>query len=1585
MARTGPYNLDRTTKLLESHKQFPGGLKTVDSDDALGSFFLRDAENISLSEYGFLERRYGLVDDANFELIITGLQQGNLQEGFKDRLQGYFEYTRPDGIVETVVFVNGRLYLNGVQVKQLYPYPQGTFANYGPSIDTAKFKDYVQATYEIDFTSFTNFDKLFDTGRSVEATIIGKKMYFFTGVYPIVYEGTGEFYLLPEYVPDFNDLFLAGHNLHISDFDRIYNTGKPLPAFLPDMSDQTDPVFSDLGYQPLLPYNINPSELQAGDPGRGLHIKADFRLPVDPIYDVVFSGFSPLVPGEDYTSASNEVQYSNGLYLELFPEVYTRPSGSPEDDRLWIQVGDENLDYNLVSNLSAQVGFLRGDFRFIPDRFKSVDPTLNKVASFVKLNRALEALTFEQYFNSTEPYKVVIKNLPVGYHDYRIVFKLRKAGWRKNTGDDEAFELTFFGENQFLVEKEYVITRVFASDNKTDDFRRIRPEALWTCNKVLNHYGKLMAYGSLTEPQRLFIGGPRLENREYFPFSFTRDFETDAAEPIQAIVPFMNILTILTKTFTFGLAGIDAFIGSENLYRQFTISPLYGTIAPNSVRPVRNQLFFLSKEGLVSLQSLYAIDEQYNVKKLDSNIENIVPLDPEAVAIQFDDHYWIHFPNTANNITLRYDLEKRAWMKDTYFEWNGLDENSLPVPSPTVFNGVHKYLRESDRLILVTNPMQSGGVGNYSIRKLHVDYTVATDLWETPRTLFETSFLNQGYPFHEKKFMEKKFEFTIQNEYHLGKEAVYLDRDMEMPNNTIVYTANEIPLVKNHEYRVNVPNANIQGYNIRLFDIQGNLVKTIAVREDTPPPPSVLDFLISGQNATFKVVSNDGTTDNDIEFQFNDREDSPFRQSLANVSSTSPRFAFITNLPFGLNKLVIRARRGETGSNSIPRTIYFQVPDGVYDETGPSLPPPPASLPVAGLSVVSKDNSGNNQADAFTVSWQDQNINPSSDFFEVSYENITTVNPDPEQRVVILDPVQGTTVEIPALGFFSGDDFIIRVRASLRGVFSSTVERTVRLFISTEVPTSVTFVTQQFPADSRRLTVLWGDVSGESEYQIYWKYSLDNISPFTYESAYTSQRDILNENTSSFQFRTERETSSAAASLPPILTNGVLDFGILPRNSVGPATIPKIHQVVVPANYDPAQFIINPIDGEKGIRIEIPQALKQMPIRTGGGPGDPNTTSSVVFEDRWEIQFRPVPPPGTNPSWSLNVAFDTSELAVKNVFELKPPQFNFDAQTAYQFRLRPRHIVNGALLAGGNFFALQTHDGQSNDSYGANFIATTGTDVPVATIAPTIESVSSTTSSISFVLRNQDNQLADLSYLVSTSNGDRVTEVNRNGVAPSVAPNAPTSTLTVSGLASSTTYYITAGGKTATKVFSTNADIDAKKATRTTLTPAPPPSQTVTATFNSNGGTPTYSSQSGPSPLSVSNPGSPTRSGFTFNGWSPAVPTTISADTTFVAQWLEDTSPNPPNAPTNLILTNNGGGSVTASWTHDGQNVQGFFANWGVGQTTNYNLGSINLGSAARSHTITGLTTNQAFYFRVSAGNVDGDSAFLSGSIFLAF
>lgn len=99
------YNVNKDNKIIEIQKQFPGGLKTVDTDDALGKVYLREAENVSLSEFSFLEKRYGtyIKEEFNFE-------PGD-EPNFNNPIQGYFEFTKPDGEVDKLLFIGGNAFV----------------------------------------------------------------------------------------------------------------------------------------------------------------------------------------------------------------------------------------------------------------------------------------------------------------------------------------------------------------------------------------------------------------------------------------------------------------------------------------------------------------------------------------------------------------------------------------------------------------------------------------------------------------------------------------------------------------------------------------------------------------------------------------------------------------------------------------------------------------------------------------------------------------------------------------------------------------------------------------------------------------------------------------------------------------------------------------------------------------------------------------------------------------------------------------------------------------------------------------------------------------------------------------------------------------------------------------------------------------------------------------------------------------------------------------------------------------------------------------------------------------------------------
>jgi hypothetical protein len=108
--RRQTYNLDRQTKLFDIHKQFMGGLKTIDTDDALGSVYLRDINNLSLSEFGFLEKRYGTYVSDEFPGIEF--------QGDKP-IQGYFEYVDDDGEVHKILFYNGICYIKNPKAENV--------------------------------------------------------------------------------------------------------------------------------------------------------------------------------------------------------------------------------------------------------------------------------------------------------------------------------------------------------------------------------------------------------------------------------------------------------------------------------------------------------------------------------------------------------------------------------------------------------------------------------------------------------------------------------------------------------------------------------------------------------------------------------------------------------------------------------------------------------------------------------------------------------------------------------------------------------------------------------------------------------------------------------------------------------------------------------------------------------------------------------------------------------------------------------------------------------------------------------------------------------------------------------------------------------------------------------------------------------------------------------------------------------------------------------------------------------------------------------------------------------------------------
>lgn len=388
------------------------------------------------------------------------------------------------------------------------------------------------------------------------------------------------------------------------------------------------------------------------------------------------------------------------------------------------------------------------------------------------------ALQSEDEFGTAFLNVKVNKGLLSGTYDFRFEYNLlqQRINYTTSTPDNvvDAKVVSFIVKDVPITEEKLTDYTFFEGD---------KAHPIWSCNQVIDHFNKLMVYGSEEMPTALFYSFP--DRPFYFPSKFYLEFTNDENLPINSVSPYSKILVVQTETQTWGVKGNSGLVDAPSPYIQFSINSTVGTIAPTSVRPVRNRLFFLSKQGIVALNSLYAVDESYNIDFVDRNIRNIVPQDSKAIGIQFDNQYWLNFPNSG--ITLRWYIDKKAWVQDKYNGWSDL-------------NGTFKWIIRNGKLEFITYPsVYDGGVYIYNIG---VDYKLPTDISTPIVAKFETSFLNQNYPFHPKNYKEAKLDFTLQNEYNQSKDSLYTMTSNEDISSESVHFIDNVAADPNHFYKV---------------------------------------------------------------------------------------------------------------------------------------------------------------------------------------------------------------------------------------------------------------------------------------------------------------------------------------------------------------------------------------------------------------------------------------------------------------------------------------------------------------------------------------------------------------------------------------------------------------------------------------------------------------------------------------------------------------------------------------------------------------------------------------------------------------
>jgi len=880
-----PYDVNTTRRIIDVYKQFPGGLKTVDTDDALGSVFLRQSENVSLSEFNFLEKRYGIIEKES-------IKQTN------DTLQGYWEY-----MGFAIYAIKNRFY---------YRNSAGT-----ESPVTTIHEENADYRYPATRPAYDSNTGFGSSGpfRDMNAVNINNVLYIFTGHYPVyvkIVASVPKFFWFSVTTPTYDEIVVTGHNLLEDDYDNAYGfTGT---SAFNNLSNQVvnglaNPKIIQTDFYPKIPFAINEGtkgsvnfEFKGQFPGYDVFSTSGsnpfYEIKLDSIrYRTSLPGatvsaftnvnlnsatFTPmnnyssgsainfiqntvaeayflqgqtgiiednstnlhrydmtktftvekndLLKNESYAlrvfkkessgfSAFNLSQYATGALGENLFSVFITPIDTEDNEltsykeRMTVTQTTNTFKFTIPQGLyrknnvsSYKVVF---EHTVIENHSSATGPTdidtdfASYFIDFVVFGQKTTAASGRLLTSSNVPsLDVSLTDLIAGTYDFEVTFAIEQYTY------SSANTLLSIGGIELV---SAIIPNISITAEKLQDFPgqttdflpKLKP--IWSCNKVIEHYGKLMVWGSEDDtngmPTAVFYSFP--DRPTYFPSKFYLDFTNDTNEKIEAVTPYMNVLVAQTASRTFGIRGNSGLIDSPAPYVPFGINPTVGTIAYKSVRPVRNQLFFLSKQGIVALTSLYAVDETYNVKFVDRSIKNIVPQDSKAIGIQFDNQYWLNFPE--KRITLRWYIDKSAWVQDKYQGW--ADEG---------FEGVFKYQIRDGKLEFITHPSTKAGVGqNKTIYKIGVDDTIPTDLFQPIKAIFETSFLNQNYPFHHKNYKEAKLDFTLQNEYNLGRNALFdsnvseaadggaMSTDVSNNVTTITVTLDSPTVfLKNHRYRV---------------------------------------------------------------------------------------------------------------------------------------------------------------------------------------------------------------------------------------------------------------------------------------------------------------------------------------------------------------------------------------------------------------------------------------------------------------------------------------------------------------------------------------------------------------------------------------------------------------------------------------------------------------------------------------------------------------------------------------------------------------------------------------------------------------
>lgn len=247
---------------------------------------------------------------------------------------------------------------------------------------------------------------------------------------------------------------------------------------------------------------------------------------------------------------------------------------------------------------------------------------------------------------------------------------------------------------------------------------------------------------------------------DYWPAIFFIDVATDNNDVINQLEAFRDGLVILCENSVWFLRGDGRTIEAFDLQK---INVPTGCIAPNSVKMVGNDLFYLAEDGVYAM---YSTDQNYVsarqvstltsqgrvLSSIETTLKGISLADKrKAVGHYFDNKYYLSFPS---GLTLVYDTILQCWTKYTNIKANS-------------------FLTKEGVLFFASD---SGYIYRF-------DANVYSDDGEPINFMLHTKNFDFNYEVQDKKF--KKF-WTIAKQYdaetsifNLAAKVDYIDVEIE--------------------------------------------------------------------------------------------------------------------------------------------------------------------------------------------------------------------------------------------------------------------------------------------------------------------------------------------------------------------------------------------------------------------------------------------------------------------------------------------------------------------------------------------------------------------------------------------------------------------------------------------------------------------------------------------------------------------------------------------------------------------------------------------------------------------------------------